>query len=402
MRTRIIASLCLLLGAGQALAQEEDVGQEEEQEQPAGETEGSEVVNQGDQVRMAPQAGGEARPSAPGQVHTVVPGDTLWDLSQSYLGSPWYWPKVWSYNPEIANPHWIYPGNRIRFYPSGEEVPSQVEVSGAPGQMPEEGELEAPTAFEEDTGSVSAAGKIGYTPGRQARLLLQGFVTARELEEAGAIAGSFAETDMLSYPDTVYIRFKNRGNAKLGESYVVFKTVKDVRHPINGAKVGFLTHFLGKVRVVRISDETVTAQITDTWDEIHRGDLIGPANEDLRLAVAPRPNDKELAGFIVELMVPYLTMAGEHQLVLLDRGSSDGVQVGNTFQVVRQQDMGGRNLMEPQKSQDKKWPAEKIAACMVVDVKDKASTCLMTRSIREVLRGDRVVMQAEVQPTASR
>src|ERR1035437_9153443 len=54
--------------------------------------------------------------SAPGTQHRVEKGDTLWDLSQKFLGSPWYWPKVWSYNPEIANPHWIYPGNEVRFF----------------------------------------------------------------------------------------------------------------------------------------------------------------------------------------------------------------------------------------------------------------------------------------------
>src|SRR5215471_14225181 len=75
-----------------------------------------------DQDEEQPDQAGQSDNSAaasPGQVHTVVRGDTLWDLSQHYLGTPWYWPKVWSYNPEIANPHWIYPGNQVRFFGSG-------------------------------------------------------------------------------------------------------------------------------------------------------------------------------------------------------------------------------------------------------------------------------------------
>ena len=46
--------------------------------------------------------------------HVVVSGDTLWDLCASYYGDPWRWPEVWSLNPAITNPHWIYPGNLVR------------------------------------------------------------------------------------------------------------------------------------------------------------------------------------------------------------------------------------------------------------------------------------------------
>src|SRR6476661_5543146 len=139
MRNRIIASLCTLLIWGPAFAQDAE-GQGDTQE--GSENQGAEVAPEGgDQVRTtAPAEGGND--TAPGEVHTVQKGDTLWDLSQQYLGSPWYWPKVWSYNPEIANPHWIYPGNKVRFFPAGEEVPSRVEVGNAPEQPEDTGEIE--------------------------------------------------------------------------------------------------------------------------------------------------------------------------------------------------------------------------------------------------------------------
>ncbi len=77
-------------------------------------------------------------PTAPGAAppdsYTVKPGDTLWDLSGRFLNNPWYWPKVWSYNPEISNPHWIYPGNVVRFYPSSVEAPTRVEPLGPVAQ----------------------------------------------------------------------------------------------------------------------------------------------------------------------------------------------------------------------------------------------------------------------------
>src|SRR5712691_9080250 len=68
-------------------------------------------------------------PGAP-EEYTIVKGDTLWDLSQKFLNNPWYWPKIWSLNPGIENPHWIYPGNKLRIVPGegGAQSPAQVQA----------------------------------------------------------------------------------------------------------------------------------------------------------------------------------------------------------------------------------------------------------------------------------
>ena len=71
-----------------------------------------------------------AEAAPPPDTYTVKPGDTLWDLSGRFLNNPWYWPKIWSYNPEITNPHWIYPGNLLKFFPGAEEAPTRVEPIG--------------------------------------------------------------------------------------------------------------------------------------------------------------------------------------------------------------------------------------------------------------------------------
>ncbi len=114
----------------EAMPQEDSEEGEEAESSDTEETEVSpKLVKPGTQISTTQDA-------APSEVHSVVKGDTLWDLSQRYLGSPWYWPKVWSFNPEIANPHWIYPGNQVRFYRSGDEGPSRVEVATPVGIVP--------------------------------------------------------------------------------------------------------------------------------------------------------------------------------------------------------------------------------------------------------------------------
>ncbi len=408
MRTRLMATLCTVLafstaGLAQTLKKSIELKatpaapeeSEAESSEGASETEGAEVVDEPKgKVKTHAQDG---RDAAPGEVHTVVKGDTLWDLSQRYLGSSWYWPKVWSYNPEIANPHWIYPGNLVKFFPGGEENPARVEVGEAPAEMAGGGEEDISSSdmiAAEPESNVQVTGQIGYKPKASSRIVHEGFVTPRELEEAGVIDSSYAETVMLSAPDTVYIKFKNRGGVKLGDQYVIFHTERQVEHPVNGKDVGYLTKFLGTVKVIKTGKGLVTAQIMETWDPIERGDMVGPFGEKLVESVSARPNERDVRGYVVTSLVPHLTIYGEHHYVVLDKGSADGVLPGNTFTVVRQQDKGG-NFLHPNEVEDDELPVEDVASCMTVDVKEKASTCVLTRSLREVVPGDRVEMRAQ-------
>ena len=84
--------------------------------------------------------------------HVVEDGDTLWDICDAVLGRPDMWPRVWSMNPEITNPHWIYPGDIIRFQVPEEELPSMVamaaELTGA--EESEEDDTETVAAAEEE------------------------------------------------------------------------------------------------------------------------------------------------------------------------------------------------------------------------------------------------------------
>jgi len=341
----------------------------------------------------SPSTTGKA--SAPGQQHTVEKGDTLWDLSQKFLGSPWYWPKVWSYNPEIANPHWIYPGNEVRFYGQGEEVPTQVEA-GEPEQQVDEGEM-----YDD---KVTSAGQIGYRPKAGQAVLLPGFVTPDEIESSGTIYGSFSERIVLTYPDNIYVKF-NKKAPKLGETYVIFRNEGEVSHPITLRSVGYFTAVLAEAKVVRIdSDKRATVVITKQYDEVRRGDLLGPAGEPLIKLVAARPNGKAVkdARLVAEVKT-YLTVFGEHQLAIMDKGSDDGVKVGNTFTFWRQNDpLPSENLMQPTIIDDDK-PREDVGQCVAFEVKAHTTICLISRSVRELVRGERAEIRVSGgSPRASR
>lgn len=326
-----------------------------------------------------PSATGKA--SAPGQQHTVEKGDTLWDLSQKFLGSPWYWPKVWSYNPEIANPHWIYPGNEVRFYGQGEEVPTQVEAGEPEEQNVDEGEM-----YDD---KVTATGQIGYRVKNGQAVLLPGFVTSDEIEESGRIFGSFSERIVLTYPENIYVEFSKKA-PKLGETYVIFRNEGEVIHPITLRPVGYFTSVLAEAKVVRIDGEKrASVQIVKQYDEVRRGDLLGPAGEPLMKLVAARPNTKAVKDArLVSEVKTFLTTFGEHQLVIMDKGSDDGVKVGNVFTFWRQNDpLPSEKIMQPTLIDDD-IPREDVGQCVAFEVKAKTSICLVSRSMRELVRGE--------------
>jgi len=364
---------------------------------PAGggsEVEGTEVkqparpAEQG-QVQTSP-------PEGPSQVHTVEKGDTLWDLSSKYLGSPWYWPKVWSYNPQIANPHWIYPGNQVRFFPgNGEETPARAEqVVG------DEDELQAGEAIQGDD-EVQMV-RLPVEAKTREIVLKDGFVTPHEIEAAGTLVSSYAESEMLSPPDVVYLDFKDRSAVQVGASYLVYRTVGEVHHPRTGKFLGYQTQILGTVKVNRTSEPKVRAVLDRALDEIRRGDRIGPARERLYETVAPVPNAVALQNLtVVAQLEPSLTMAGEQVRVLVDAGSAQGVQVGNVFTVIRQVDPITSGVgVDPSANQDSTLPVEEVGRCMAVDVREVVTTCLLLRAFREVVAGDRVELRAGGPQTA--
>lgn len=376
----LTAALTLIAFAPtRALAQDDEESEQQGDDESA--PEGSSTI--APEKRKQPSSTGKA--SSPGTQHTVEKGDTLWDLSQKFLGSPWYWPKVWSYNPEIANPHWIYPGNEVRFFASGEEVPTQVEV-GQPEAEVEQGEM-----YDD---KVNVFGQVGFRPKNAISVASPGFVTNREVEESGSLYGSFAEATMLSYPDRIYVKFKKA--PRMGEIYLVFRSVGEVIHPITKEPIGSMTAILAEVKVIRVDkDNSATVQIWKQYDEVVRGDLVGPVNEPVIRAVAARPNERDVKDVILVADVRrYPAMLGENSLAIMDKGSDDGVKMGNVFTIWRQQDPLPQDALMQPTLVDEGVPREDIGQCVAFEVKAKATMCLVTSSIREFVLGDKAEIRA--------
>jgi len=330
------------------------------------------------------QSDAAATAGAP-DTYTVQPGDTLWGLSGRFLNNPWYWPKVWSYNPEISNPHFIYPGTAIRLGGQAEpEGPTDLEdLSRADLNRPQE-------YGEGDEVAVVGPYKIGYVPPKGIYARRDSFVTSSELEDSGVIHAAFDEKVMLSVFDRAYVQFKNPAKVKPGESYILFRTIRPVKHPVTGELFGYQSEILGTAKVIAVDGRTATIQIVQAFDPIERGALVGPWTDKVVKQVVRRPNTRQLAGVIVATRQDIVTEIGEYHVVFLDKGRADGVEEGNTFSVMRSGDPIKSGVDEV--THDPSLPEEELAQLLVVDAQRTSSAALVIRSLREVYVGDRVEM----------
>jgi hypothetical protein len=357
------------------------------------------VLTLAEDVSLPPAQGTDPAAASAPETHTVQRGDTLWDLSAKFLNSPWYWPKVWSYNPQIANPHWIYPGNVVRFYPGGDGSPPRIEV-GAEDDATSPRELEgfsrADMAKPQQIGDgddVAVAGpyKIGYVAPKGLYARRDSFVTQREVDESGTITAAFEEKLLLSLYDRAYARFAEPAKVKPGATYLLYKTERAVRHPVSGDLFGFKSTIIGAAKVVAVDAKVATIEISQAFEPIERGALIGPWTDMVVKQVRRRTNERQLSGVIIAAQQDLVSEIGEHHVVFVDKGRADGVEEGNVFTVLRSGDPYGGPINAIVR--DTNLPAEDVGTLMVVDAQQTSSAALVVRSLRELYVGDQVEMR---------
>jgi LysM repeat protein len=373
--------------------------------------------------KSAEEKGMQIQPDTP-DVYVIVKGDTLWDLSQKFLNNPWYWPKIWSLNSYIENPHWIYPGNKLKIIPGqgGPQAPAQVEQAPEPVNderpqseiahvvdttPPEGADLaivkQGSREFDQASTAVSISGKLAFKPPAVLSVRDSGLISADEMRASGTLDASFEEKDLLATYDTAYVRFPRNVEVNVGDRLILFRPQGDIVQPVTGRKLGTQTQTMGEAKVIALNSNLATVQITRTFEEVQRGDRARPWT-DLNLKVAPKPNTREMRGLIVSSVRRGLTTYGEANEVFIDKGARDGVEVGNTFAVVRQGDGLHINPISGSsyntgatgtRSRGIAVPNENVGLLLVVDVKDRLSTAVVVKSVKELIPGDKIEMHPQ-------
>ncbi len=317
-----------------------------------------------------------ATPSSLPAVHTVQRGDTLWAISGRYYGSPWEWPRLWSYNPEITNPHWIYPLDQVR-----------LALEGATPRAPSSGPR-----------IVRRAGVARGT----VFLRELGYLDRDALEQSGEIVGSPTDHMLLSPYDAVYVRFggdRSEAERPSGE-FTIYRVLEPSERGAN--ETGTLVRILGTVRIDRYDEDRRMAEatLTEALEPIERGQRVAAIPRRFEV-VPPVAADRDLETEIVATLVPH-DLLGEQQLVFVPVGEEDGVRVGNRFFVTRRSDEWRRSLSVSANEMGQEaampespdeWPEEVVAEARVVSLRPHSAGLWITRSVLPIEIGDHVELR---------
>jgi hypothetical protein len=330
--------------------------------------------------------------------HEVVSGDTLWDISATYLKSPWYWPKVWSLNPQISNPHLIYPGDMISFRFTGQiMMPQQGEGMGMTETgVIDEGETDelartgktldaTPEHFKE---YVKLGGKFRIDRFRHIEdtmfdVVKKGFVAKGEFEDLGKIVGSYEPKELLATEDNVYVKL-GKVTFGVGE-YVEFINIKEeVDHPHTGDEVGNIIDIVGRGKVLDVNAERIaTVKIVKAYDSIDRGYKVREyVKTDSNIKIVD--NAAKVKSTVITGYDPTL-FYGPSYIIYLDKGSKDGVDKGALFSVYRRGD--GLDELDSD-VEEEHLPFELIGELVVIRVLDDTSVALITKSLTGLTAGD--------------
>jgi len=279
---------------------------------------------------FAQQAPAEATPPSEGIVHTVVAGDTLWDLSAKYLGSPWKWTEIWERNRFLTNPHYIYPGVQVVIVPPGpREVALGQEQASASGPAETVAAVAPPMEVVQPAVQPVAPPRVPYL-----NIKPEEFVRAGEfLKEApkgiGQIQGGKDPKVGFVEGDTVYLAL--RKEIPPGQLLGVYRVRGPIDSPGKRPVSGYVKYLIGVIQAGPKVDGEATAKVRQSFEDLTRADLISeeiPAYTPVRIdpgadgipctVITARLLNKELA---------------QGDFIYLDQGASAGAAVGNVFRV---------------------------------------------------------------------
>lgn len=267
-------------------------------------------------------------PHAPDQ-HVVVRGDTLWDISGKFLQRPWCWPQVWDMNREqIRNPHWIYPGQivyfdrvagRLRLGKGGSDNSGLATVRLSPQVRSSEARSDAIATI-----PLSAIEQFLTKP------LIVG---EKELNGAPRIVATQEGHVFLANGDKAYVRGDLQGRTE----FEAFRPGKPLKDPASKNIIGYEAVYLGTLKLQRLStleNEPHTMIVMNAKEEMGVHDRLLAVEPAPFMNYVPHAPELQVHAQIVSIYGG-VSQAGQNQIVSINRGSRDGVDIGAVLELQR-------------------------------------------------------------------
>ncbi len=306
--------------------------------------------------------------------YVVVKGDTLWDISARFLRDPWRWPDVWQVNPQINNPHLIYPGDMIELsYVNGQ--PRLTLKRGSTVKL-------SPKIRSDDIGRAIPTIPIDAIH----HFLSRSYVMSPEEMDHAPYVVAFANEHVLGANNIqAYVREIQT------EEHLSFDVVRpgpEYKDADTGETLGYEALFITGAELQKTGDPATTL-LTDMQLETIAGDRLVPAADDQPMeAFVPSRPDNDINGSIISVLNG-VSQVGQYQVVAIDRGETNGLKPGDVLIIDRR----GETVRD---SISKKWgekvklPNERAGLMMVFRTFPRVSYALVMAAEKSIHVLDRV------------
>jgi LysM repeat protein len=304
-------------------------------------------------------------------IYTVKQGDTLWDISQRFIKDPYYWPNLWSVNPDIGNPHLIYPGQKLRIYDGRIEI---IPVGG------ETGDIGAAVITPEEILLIPTYGGA------------RSYISSKE-DSLGTLVDTVDNRVLIATGDTVFLEMNDLAATKPGDVYGLITMGPKVIHPKAPKKfghqfaepIGYQTIELGTVEITEVTPTVAVATVTSALREIKRGSKVHPYRQ-IPDRIPRIFADKVVEGYIISDDIGKLAM-GQWEVILLDIGAESGLQVGYELDLYRVREA----TEQVDKDKNLVLPDIDLGDAIILEVRQGFSEALIIRTTNLPLyRGDQV------------
>jgi LysM repeat protein len=314
--------------------------------------------------------------------YVVKRGDTLWGIAKVFLRDPWYWPEIWQVNPQIHNPHLIYPGDTLRL----------VFIDGQPQIVLQRGDAARVEPRVRSEPLESAITTIPYAT--VAAFMSRPSVLDREqIKNAPYLLATRDLHVVMSEGDTLYARGFS-SPAELGAHYNVVRVGDPLIDPDDNRVLGYDGIFTGAGHVTRLGDPT-TLIMTESSRESRAGDKLIGGGVDVPLDFIPSAPRTRTNGRIIAV-ANGVTIIGQYEVVVINRGARDGLAPGNvlgvfdTGPIVLDTDKKGFFNLDTLGAKKVALPSERTGTFMVFKTFDNISYGLIMEATNLIRVGDKV------------
>ncbi len=324
------------------------------------------------------------------QTYIVQKGDTLWDISSVFLRDPWHWPEIWFKNPQVENPHLIYPGDELAIIYIGGERRVQIVRRGEDGQILSIGGTSGMKVVKLSprvrTHAIDAS--IPSIPIDSIRHLLSRplIIEKEELDNSAYVISSVDAHLINSVNDRLYVRKldTNSGNGR----YQIFRPNKPLYDPTTDELLGYEAIYVGETKLL-LGGDPATVQVTKSVREILRNDRVLPIdNTNFERDFFPKPPGTQVRGEVLSLL-DAISMLGQYQTLAINLGSRDGIETGNLL-VVKRVGAVIPDFEEEDPTFKLKLPNERIGLVMIIRSFEKMSYALVMEASRPIVVTDYV------------